>query len=68
MSFPDLRTFIAQLQRANDIVYIDAPVNPVEEAAEIHRRVIAANGPAVAAEMHLSKTQPAVRRALLGTD
>lgn len=30
--------------------------------------LIAANGPAVAAEMHLSKTQPAVRRALLGND
>ena len=42
MSFPDLRTFIAQLQRANDVVYIDALVDPVEEAAEIHRRVIAA--------------------------
>ena len=47
MSFPDLRTFIAQLQRSNDVVYIDALVDPVEEAAEIHRRVIAANGPAL---------------------
>ena len=47
MSFPDLRTFIDQLRRSNDVVYIDAPVNPVEEAAEIHRRVIAANGPAL---------------------
>ena len=47
MSFPDLRTFIEHLRRSNDIVYVDAPVNPVEEAAEIHRRVIAANGPAI---------------------
>ncbi|MGE3959587.1 MAG: UbiD family decarboxylase [Vicinamibacterales bacterium] len=47
MSFPDLRTFIDRLRRDNDVVYIDAPVNPVEEAAEIHRRVIAANGPAL---------------------
>ena len=47
MSFPDLRTVIAQLQRSNDVVYIDALVDPVEEAAEIHRRVIAANGPAL---------------------
>ncbi|MBS1816728.1 MAG: UbiD family decarboxylase [Acidobacteria bacterium] len=47
MSFPDLRTFIEQLRRNNDVVFIDAPVNPVEEAAEIHRRVIAANGPAL---------------------
>lgn len=47
MSFPDLRTFLAQLQRNNDVVYIDAPVDPVLEAAEIHRRVIAAGGPAL---------------------
>ena len=47
MSFPDLRTFLAQLQSNNDVVYIDAPVDPVLEAAEIHRRVIAAGGPAL---------------------
>ena len=47
MSFPDLRSFLAQLQRNNDVVYIDAPVDPVLEAAEIHRRVIAAGGPAL---------------------
>ncbi len=47
MSFPDLRTFLEQLRRNADVVYIDAPVDPVQEAAEIHRRVIAANGPAL---------------------
>ena len=47
MSFPDLRTFIDRLTRDRDIVTIDAPVDPVLEAAEIHRRVIAANGPAL---------------------
>jgi len=47
VSFPDLRTFLAQLQSNNDVVYIDAPVDPVLEAAEIHRRVIAAGGPAL---------------------
>lgn len=47
MSFPDLRAFIEQLRRNNDVVYVDATVSPVEEAAEIHRRVIAANGPAL---------------------
>jgi 4-hydroxybenzoate decarboxylase subunit C len=47
VSFPDLRTFLAQLQRDNDVVFVDAPVDPVLEAAEIHRRVIAANGPAL---------------------
>lgn len=47
MSFPDLRTFLAALRRTNDVVEIDAPVDPVQEAAEIHRRVIAAGGPAL---------------------
>ena len=47
MSFPDLRPFLATLRRGNDVVEIDAPVDPVLEAAEIHRRVIAAGGPAL---------------------
>jgi UbiD family decarboxylase len=45
--FPDLRSFISQLQRDGDLVTIDAPVDPHLEAAEIHRRVIAAGGPAL---------------------
>jgi UbiD family decarboxylase len=47
LSFPDLRAFIAQLQRDGDIVTVDAAVDPHLEAAEIHRRVIAAGGPAL---------------------
>ena len=47
MSYPDLRAFIATLRRANDVVEIGVPVDPVLEAAEIHRRVIAAAGPAL---------------------
>ena len=47
MSFPDLRTFIDGLHRDNDVVTVDAPVDPHLEAAEIHRRVIAAGGPAL---------------------
>ncbi|MFC7439664.1 UbiD family decarboxylase [Laceyella putida] len=43
----NLRTFIKQLQRENDIVEIDAPVDPHLELAEIHRRVIAEEGPAL---------------------
>ena len=43
--FTDLRAFIEQLQRDRDLAVIDAPVDPVLEAAEIHRRVIAAGGP-----------------------
>ena len=44
MSFPDLRTFIDRLRRDNDIVTVEAPVDRHLEAAEIHRRVIAAGG------------------------
>jgi 4-hydroxybenzoate decarboxylase subunit C len=47
LSFPDLRTFIDALRRDNDIVTVEAPVDPHLEAAEIHRRVIAAGGPAL---------------------
>ena len=47
MSFPDLRTFLDQLRRTNDVVFIDAPVDAALEAAEIHRRVIATGGPAL---------------------
>ncbi|MEO7134668.1 MAG: 4-hydroxybenzoate decarboxylase, partial [Vicinamibacterales bacterium] len=45
--FSDLRSFIDQLRRDRDLIEITAPVDPVLEAAEIHRRVIAANGPAL---------------------
>ena len=47
MSFPDLRAFIDALRRDGDLVTIEAPVDPRLEAAEIHRRVIAAGGPAL---------------------
>ena len=46
-NFPDLRSFIDALRRDNDLVTVDAPVDPHLEAAEIHRRVIAAGGPAL---------------------
>lgn len=45
--FTDLRQFIAQLRRDRDLIEVDALVDPVEEVAEIHRRVIAGGGPAV---------------------
>ncbi len=47
MSFPDLRSFIDRLRRDNDIVTVEAPVDARLEVAEIHRRVIAAGGPAL---------------------
>src|SRR5215213_9919185 len=45
--FTDLRAFIEQLRRDKDLVVVEAQVDPVEEAAEIHRRVIAGGGPAL---------------------
>ena len=47
MSFPDLRSFIEQLRRDGEIVTVDAAVDSRLEVAEIHRRVIAAGGPAL---------------------
>src|SRR5436305_13350938 len=46
-SFPDLRTFLDRLGRDGDLVVVEAPVDARLEAAEIHRRVIAAGGPAL---------------------
>src|SRR5687767_16031947 len=47
MSFSDLRSFIDVLGRDASIVTVDAPVDPHLEVPEIHRRVIAAGGPAL---------------------
>ena len=46
-TFPDLRAFLAQLRRDGDLAVVEATVDPRLEAAEIHRRVIAAGGPAL---------------------
>ncbi len=46
-TFPDLRTFLARLRRDGDLAVVEAEVDPRLEAAEIHRRVIAAGGPAL---------------------
>lgn len=46
-SFPDLRAFLDRLRRDGDLLTIDAPVDANLEVAEIHRRVIAAGGPAL---------------------
>ena len=45
--FPDLRAFIDHLKRDGDLAVVEARVDPALEAAEIHRRVIAAGGPAL---------------------
>jgi 4-hydroxybenzoate decarboxylase subunit C len=47
MSFPDLRSFLDGSADDNDLVTVEAPVDRHLEVAEIHRRVIAAGGPAL---------------------
>ncbi|UHA74613.1 UbiD family decarboxylase [Paenibacillus sp. 481] len=47
MSFSNLRQFIDNLKRENDIAIIEEPVDPYLEIAEIHRRVIENGGPAL---------------------
>ncbi|MFT4647585.1 MAG: UbiD family decarboxylase [Glaciecola sp.] len=43
----DLRVFLDQLRAAGEIVEVDAQVDSKLEAAEVHRRTIAAGGPAL---------------------
>ena len=43
----DLRAFIAILEAESELIRIDVEVDPYLEIAEIHRRVIAKNGPAL---------------------
>ncbi len=46
-SLHDLRQLLALLRREKDLVEIQTEVDPNQEIAEIHRRVIAAGGPAL---------------------
>src|SRR3954447_18571693 len=43
----NLRTFLSTLERENEIVKIEAEVDPYLELAEVHRRVIERGGPAL---------------------
>ncbi len=45
--FPNLRAFLELLEQRGDLAVVQAPVDPILEVAEIHRRVIAAEGPAL---------------------
>lgn len=45
--FTDLRAFLDHLRRDRDLVEVRTEVDPVEEVAEVHRRVIAGGGPAL---------------------
>ena len=46
-ALPDLRAYLAELRRDRDLVEVTVPVDRHLEVAEIHRRVIAAGGPAL---------------------
>lgn len=46
-SFPDLRAYLDRLRRDGDLIEVSAPVSAHLEVGEIHRRVIAAGGPAL---------------------
>jgi len=47
MGFTSLRTYLDALRAERDLAVIDVPVDPVLEVAEIHRRVILEEGPAL---------------------
>jgi UbiD family decarboxylase len=47
LNFVNLRQFIHTLRAEQDLVEITAPVDPYLELAEIHRRIIEDNGPAL---------------------
>jgi len=65
--FPDLRTFMDRLRAEADLVTITAPVDAHLEAAEIHRRVIAAGGPALLFTNVKGRAYPLVTN-LFGTE
>src|SRR6266446_3187747 len=64
---PDLRTFLDLLYRENEILNIEAEVDPYLEAAEIHRRVIERGGPALLFERVKGSRYPVVTN-LFGTE
>jgi len=47
MIHANLRSFLDELRKENDLIEISAPVDPNLELAEIHRRVIEEEGPAL---------------------
>ena len=63
----NLRSFLDLLERENDLVTIDATVDPYLEAAEIHRRVIERGGPALLFKKVGRSRYPAVTN-LFGTE
>ncbi len=67
MRFSDLQSFVSELSRRKDLVEITAPVDPRLELAEIHRRVISENGPALLFRNVIGSSFPVVTN-LFGSD
>ena len=63
---PNLRSFLDLLRREKDLVSIDTEVDPYLELAEIHRRVIERNGPALLFTIVKGSNYPVVTN-LFGT-
>ncbi|HET6648110.1 MAG TPA: UbiD family decarboxylase [Pyrinomonadaceae bacterium] len=61
-----LRTFLELLRKENDLIEIEAEVDPFLEAAEIHRRVIDQGGPALLFKRVKGSSYPVVTN-LFGT-
>lgn len=66
MRYPNLSTFMADLRARRDLIEITEPVDAYLEIAEIHRRVIAAGGPALLFTNVKGKAFPVVTN-LFGT-
>ncbi len=64
--FPDLRTFLGRLEHDRELAVVDVPVRAELEIAEIHRRVIAAGGPALRFNRVVGRDFPVVTN-LFGT-
>lgn len=64
--YQNLASFIEKLEKTNNLCHINEEVDPHLELAEIHRRVIAANGPALLFNKVKGKKFPVVTN-LFGT-
>ncbi|WP_342437122.1 UbiD family decarboxylase [Paenibacillus sp. FSL L8-0436] len=66
MGYDNLRQWIEQLRKDKDLAVIDTPVDPYLELAEIHRRVVREEGPALLFT-HVKGTPFPVATNLFGT-
>jgi UbiD family decarboxylase len=64
---PNLRSFLDLLERENNLVHVEAEVDPNLELAEIHRRVIESGGPALLFKKVKGSRYPVVTN-LFGTE